>query len=180
MPPIKPPRYARAEASAVLPRLRGRAAIPAAPRIGRAVGAVLKPHAGRHGASLSEIIERWPDIAGERLAKLARPEKLSRSRGGATLTLRAAGPTAVLLQAEAPRLIERANLYCGPGTVDRLAFKHGPLKESARSAKAPTPMRRGLTPSEEESLSDSLRPVRSESLRKSLSKLGRAVKSRTV
>lgn len=181
MAPMRPPRLDSRTALQRLNSARGRAAIKPAPQAGRAVAAVLRPLAKKYGPGLTEITEHWNEIAGERLSKLARPVKLTRGRKGGTLTLRTRGPAATLLQAETPRLIERANLYCGEGAIARIAFQQGPLSfKPAMTPKKAPPVRRGLTPSETQSLENSLDGIESERLRAALQRLGRAVLSRSA
>ncbi len=184
MAPIRPPRFDERAARARLTgpnALKSKPVYRAAPLASRAASKVLKPLARKFGPSLTEITERWPEIAGERLAANARPVKLTRGKTGGTLTLRTRGPAATLLQAEAPRIIERANLYCGPGTVARLAFQQGPLSFQPAPRKTAAPiLKRGLTPSEEAELTASVEKAGSGRLRDGLARLGRAVLSRGV
>ena len=181
MKPIRPPRNTPSAAAPRLGAARGRPAIGTPPRAGYAAGRVLKPLARRFGPSLAELTERWPEIAGERLARLARPVRLTQGRDGGVLTLLARGPAATLVQAESGRIIERANFYCGAAVVARVKVQQGPLHDRPAAA-APSPRRaapRGLTPSEAAALAEQAEGARSPALRAALERLGRAVLSRT-
>ncbi len=182
MAPIRPPSFSR-DAQARLAGASARPAIRPAPRAGLAAGKVLRPMARRFGPSLAELTDRWPEIAGERLALLARPLRLSPGREGAVLTLLARGPAAALVQAESARIIERANLYCGAGTVARLNVRQGPLHErpaapAASPRQGPSRAPRGLSPSETQAIQAHAEQARSPALRAALERLGRAVLSR--
>ncbi len=179
MGPIRPPKSTISEAGARIGEARARRAFSAPPRAGVAAGRVLKPLARRFGPSLAELTERWPEIAGERLARLARPMRLSQGRDGAVLTLLARGPAATLIQAESSRIIERANFYCGADTVVRIRIQQGPLHDaSAAPREAPRPAPRGLRPSEMAQIADAAEKARNPALRAALERLGRAVLSR--
>lgn len=181
MAPIKPPRFPDPDAVSRLGAARARPGIRTAPRAGAAAGRVLKPIAKRFGPSLAELTERWPEIAGERLARLARPVRLTQGRDGGVLTLLARGPAATLVQAESARIIERANVYCGGAAVARLKIQQGPLHDpSAAPRPAPRPAPRGLAPSEAEAVARGASRANSPGLRTALERLGRAVLSRPL
>ena len=178
---MKPPRSPQPDALNRISAARGRPQIQALPRAGAAAARVLKPIARRFGPSLAELTERWPEIAGERLAKLARPTRLTQGRDGGVLTLLARGPAATLIQAESSRIIERANLYCGAAVVARLKIQQGPLHDRpAERSPVRRPPMRGLSPSEAQSIADRAAAAHSPALRSALERLGRAVLSRSV
>lgn len=181
MPPIKSSGAGRSPladraATRFLSESRGRPPIQPIPRAGAAVARVVKPIARQFGTTLADLSARWPEIAGERLARLARPVRLSGGRDGATLTLLARGPAATLLQAESTRIIERANQFCGPGAIARIRIQQGPLHDSGAPARpsAPRPVR-GLAPSQAKSLADAAEGAHDPALRAALQRLGRAV-----
>lgn len=181
MGPIRPPRNTEPQADSRLGAARGRPAIRPLPRAGAAAGRVLRPIAKRFGPSLAELTERWPEIAGERLARLARPVRLTQGRDGGVLTLLARGPAATLIQAESSRIIERANFYCGGRVVARLKIQQGPLHDAAAPARqTPRQAPRGLTPSEAEWVAAHAARAESPGLRTALERLGRAVLSRPL
>lgn len=181
MGPIRPPRNTGAQADYRLGAARGRPPIQPLPRAGAFAGKVLRPIAKRFGPTLAELTERWPEIAGERLARMARPMRLTQGRDGGILTLLARGPAATLIQAESSRIIERANFYCGGKVVARLKIQQGPLHDAAAPGRpAPRPAPQGLTPSEADSVARHAAGARSPALRTALERLGRAVLSRPL
>ena len=116
------------------------------PKAGRALQGLIKELDGKFGRGATALEPRWREIVGDRLARVTRPQKLTRGRGGAggTLELRVAGPAALLVQHQSEDILARVNLFLGAGTVDRLRIAQGPvapLKEAAarpkRSAKPP-------------------------------------------
>ncbi len=87
------------------------------------VHAHLREVAARHGFAEPEVLLRWAEIVGERLAGLCAPVKVSYSRAreiGATLIVRAAGARAVEVEHLAPRILERVNQFYGYRAVHRL------------------------------------------------------------
>ena len=103
--------------------------------------------------------------------------KLVKSRaGGATLELKVAGPVAALIQHQAPLILDRLNLYLGPGAVARLRIVQGPISRpppaktsSHRRVRAP------IDAAAERELADSLAEAREGPLKDALLRLGREV-----
>ena len=84
----------------------------------------------RYGFAHAALLERWPEIAGSRLAEVSLPLGLGfapGSRTGGTLTLRVEGPMATQLQHAADLVIERVNAYFGYAAVARLKLVQGPV-----------------------------------------------------
>jgi len=122
---------------------------------------------------------RWPEIAGNTLARVCEPTRIIKTRStaanpkGATLEIRVAGAYAALVQHQSAVLLDRVNLFLGGRQIERLRLVQGPLTTPAR---APLPRRpRPLTAAEELDLQQSLADVGDEKLRKTLLSLGREV-----
>ena len=132
----------------------------------------------KFGAGPDDLKSRWREIVGEALAGRSEPVKLVKSRtGGATLELKVAGPVAALIQHQAPLIVDRLNLYLGPGTVTRLRIVQGPLSKPPAAAK-PGPVRRTRTPLDaaaERELASSLAEAPDGPLKDALLRLGREV-----
>ena len=82
----------------------------------------------RFGFVQSSIVSRWPEIVGERYAKVSSPESIrfpTGRKGGGSLTLLVEGAHAPLIQHLAPIIIERVNRFFGYQAVDRVNFKQG-------------------------------------------------------
>ena len=140
----------------------------------RATAAALR----RRGFGEGEVIARWPEIVGPRLAALTAPEKLHQRRGdlaGAVLHIRVAGAAAVELQHMAPTVMERINGFYGYRAVDRLKFVQGPLPvlEKPRQAK-----QRALTGAESAALTAHTAGTKSADLRQALERLGSSILGR--
>src|SRR5215469_18398261 len=112
---------------------------PRAPRhAARGLTELMKGFDERFGASPDTLRARWREIVGEALALRSEPVKLVKTKTGATLELRVAGPVAALVQHQAPLILDRLNLYLGPGSVAKLRIVQGPLsREAARPAAKP-------------------------------------------
>ena len=135
---------------------------------GELVGAAGDPSFRRFGFVQSSIVSRWPEIVGERYAKVSSPESIrfpaGRKSGGA-LTLLVEGAHAPLIQHLAPMIIERVNRFFGHGAVDRIVFRQGRAPRPA-----PAPARPQLRPVPKE-LGEGLREVADPELRACLESL---------
>lgn len=106
----------------------------AAPPIARAGAAVFAGLAKKTKFVEPALAENWPALAGEKLAGLCRPGRLTGRAPGKTLELRVpSGAAAAAVQMEADGLIARLNAYLGPGAVGRLAIvQSGPAGKPLR------------------------------------------------
>jgi hypothetical protein len=146
--------------------------------VARNLAPLIKSLEARFGQGTDGLQSRWREIVGESLAGRSEPVKLVKSRtGGATLELKVAGPVAALVQHQAPLILDRLNLYLGPGAVARLRIVQGPLRgprpQAVRSA-AHRP-RPPLDAAAEQALAESLAEMREGPLKTALTRLGREV-----
>ncbi|MBF0665642.1 MAG: DUF721 domain-containing protein [Brevundimonas sp.] len=169
-----------AEAREILSRRRTRPAPRPAPKAGRALQGLIKELDAKFGRGATALEPRWTEIVGERLARVTRPQKLSKGRGGAggTLELRVAGPAALLVQHQSEEILQRVNLFLGPGSVEKLRIAQGPvkppvgLKPAPRARAAPRPL-----PAHEEAGLKAAVADAPDPLKGPLERLGRAVLS---
>lgn len=143
--------------------------------IGASLPRIAKPVLGKQGLGEAQLLQEWPAIIGEELARYCWPIKLSFQRGerrDGTLRLRVASALALEIQHREPVLIERINGYFGYRAVARLALVQGPppLKERA----AP-PQPRQLAPAELRALERRVEGVADPALRAALERLGSAI-----
>ena len=111
------------------------------------------------------------------IAKRTEPVKLSKPRGGgpAALEIRVAGPSAALIQHQAPEIVARVNLFLGAGSVNKLRIVQGPLRTTGQTVK---PIRRKSAPLDaalEADLAQSLAGAPDGPLKVALLRLGRGV-----
>jgi hypothetical protein len=81
----------------------------------------------RFGMGGGDIIRYWPQIAGERLARLSRPEQIKKTPEGDVLVLKVARAAAMEIQHKVPDLLDRANRLAGAGRLIRIEIVQGPL-----------------------------------------------------
>ncbi len=129
-----------------------------------------------------KLKNRWPEIAGESLAKVCEPVRIIKGRQtaanpkGGVLEIRVAGAFAPLVQHQSATLIDRVNLYLGGKPIDRLRLIQGPLNQPQRTPPPPRPQ--PLSAVDEVRLQDLLNDVGDAKLKTSLLRLGRAVVQR--
>ena len=122
----------------------------------------------RFGFVQSSIVSRWPEIVGERYAKVSTPESIrfpTGKKGGGALTLLIEGAHAPLLQHLAPLIIERVNRFFGYAAINRIVFRQG--KMPAAPARPQRPQLRAV-PKE---LGEGLREIGDPELRSCLESL---------
>ncbi|WP_114229057.1 MULTISPECIES: DUF721 domain-containing protein [Sphingomonas] len=104
----------------------------------------------RFGFVQGQVVSRWPEIVGERYAKVSAPESIRFPAGrkdGGTLTLVVEGSHAPVMQHLAPTIVERVNRFFGHPAVARIQFRQGRLpKAEPRRAVAPAAAPRELGP----------------------------------
>ena len=171
-----------AEAREILSRRRTRPAPRPAPKAGRQLQGLIKDLDAKFGRGAGALEPRWREIVGDQLARVTRPQKLTKGRGGTggVLELRVAGPAALLVQHQSAEILSRVNLFLGAGAVDKLRIAQGPVKPLTEAASKPRrPSKPPPLPAETEAeLARAVEPA-PEGLRAALQKLGRAVLGET-
>ncbi|WP_421792439.1 DciA family protein [Hyphobacterium sp.] len=109
---------------------RGRAQYKGAPPAGRAAAKILKPLAQKFGPGTDRLKEHWSEIVGERLAGWTSPDSLK----GQTLYILAKGPAGALIEADAPRILERLEMIMGRSAPTRLRVRQGQPRLSGKAA----------------------------------------------
>lgn len=120
-------------------RRNTRPARSAAPAIARAGALVFSDLAKRTKFMDPALADRWGALAGEKVAALARPGRMTGGPRGRTLELFVAnGAAAAAVQMERDGLIARLNAYLGPGVIDRIAvIQTGRSPQSPKTGAAP-------------------------------------------
>ncbi|MCH8168478.1 MAG: DUF721 domain-containing protein [Proteobacteria bacterium] len=134
--------------------------------------------AAGHGFAEPEVLLRWPEVVGERLAGLCQPVKVSYSRAhrlGATLVVRVEGARATEVEHLGPRIIERVNQFYGYRAIDRLkvtqtsgGFAEEPAGYNGPPDAAPTEP----SPAARARAAELTRGIESEALRAALTRMG--------
>ena len=157
----KSPRQPEAEA----PRAnRARAVSELLPNVSRAAFR-------RFGFVQSAVVTRWPEIVGERYARVSMPESIRfpmGERANGTLTLTVSGAHAPMMQHITPEIIERVNRFFGYAAVAKLVIRQGDVKRS------PRPMPPAVRPVPVE-LGESLRTIADPELKAVLESLAAGV-----
>jgi hypothetical protein len=130
----------------------------------------------RHGFAKGEILNQWPSIAGDKLARSATPLRVvwprqspASQKSGGTLVVRVDPALALDLQYEAPRVIERVNSYFGYAAIAAIRIMQGQVAGSDR--RLPRAAERDSA-EERQLLRAQLSGIADESLQDALSRLG--------
>ena len=154
-----------------------------APRANRARQvAELLPDIGRaafrrFGFVQSSVVSRWPEIAGDKLAGVSRPESIRFPPGkkqDGVLTLLVRGAHAPMMQHIAPELLERVNRFFGYAAVAKLVIRQGEVAAPAARAGPPS-----VKPAPVE-LGDGLKTVADPELKAVLEALAGSIAARTT
>lgn len=139
----------------------------------------LGPALAAQGFAGREVVARWAEIVGERLAARCRPQRIEWPKrrpgpeeepAGAALVLRVESAFALELQQLAPVVLQRINAHLGWRAVDRLVLKQGPVESPEAEA------RPEATPAGDSAeLRAAVARVGDPALREALSRLGSAV-----
>src|SRR6202162_540518 len=131
---------------------------------------------GKRGLGEAQLLEKWPAVVGEALARETLPVKLSFAPGGGrkngVLKLRVTSAAALSVQHREPQILERINGFFGYGAVARLALVQGPVLQKASAARRSA---RPLTPQETAALADQVSQVSDPGLKSALQRLGAAI-----
>ena len=91
-------------------------------------------HAGaalqRAGFADATLVLRWREIAGEDIARIAEPLKLTEGPEGQVLTLKCEAGATVFLQHQTRELQQRLATYLGQGRIARIRLVPGELERS--------------------------------------------------
>ena len=100
-----------------------------AKHIGTLLPVITRKAFGRRGFAEQQLLLHWREMVGEEHARYSLPAKLTRGRNnkGGTLRIQAESGIALLMQHDAPRIIERINKTSGYELVERLTFEQAPL-----------------------------------------------------
>ncbi len=166
----------------------GKPAKPAAKRFERPRGggarpiAELMPEVGRtafrkFGFVQSSVVTRWPEIVGDRHARVCMPEAIRFPPGEKSdgiLQLLVVPAHAPLISHVIPEIIERVNRFFGYNAVSRVKLRQGAVQPPAARERPTAPPSLRPIPFE---LGDSLRDIGDPELRTVLESLARSLET---
>jgi hypothetical protein len=159
-------------------------------QIGRQLGDLVVPTLGKtlaaRGFAAADVVLAWPQIMGERLARVSEPIELKWPRGAkpadaderprkaATLVVRVEGAHGLEVQHMAPLILERVNAYFGWRCADKLMIRQGRVtKASGQKQRLARPSAEALAKGRK-----SAAGIEDEGLRNALAGLGAEVFAR--
>ena len=138
--------------------------------------------ASGRGFAQSRLLTQWPEIAGGKIAKIARPVKVSYAKNGlgATLVLLTNGANAPLLQMQIPEILRRVNAVYGYRAIQDIR-----ITQSSRYGLAEDPVEfehnsptKPLSKESTEAIEALVKDVENDNLRAALNRLGQSVNRR--
>lgn len=153
---------------------RGRAQRKPAPRVAWALRETLSRLKTGQGPSVAELASGWSQIAGERLAPLTKPTRLVNAGAKGVLYIDADGAAAVLVEADAKRILQRASLYCGRDVACRVKVSRAPSGSLAPAVANRVPTA-GVSLRQARALEQTLEPIDDPGLKEALRALGRTL-----
>jgi hypothetical protein len=164
------------EAMQILREKRTRPQRRPPPPMGRALNRTLRELDAKFGQGPGALIARWREVVGADIARRTEPVKLTKGRNGgpSSLEIRVAGPSAAIVQHQAPEILARVNLFLGAEAVQKLRIVQGPLQHKAEPRSPP----RRLPPldaAQEARLAEDLAAAPDGKLKAALLALGRGV-----
>jgi hypothetical protein len=132
----------------------------------------------KQGFAARELVTRWAEIAGPKIARHSEPLKIQWPRPvegqpqePATLVLRVEGPMALEIQHESDVLLQRVNRFFGWSAVGRLALRQAPLSRRERRKVPSAPDPKSIA-----KVAETLSAIEDEELRAALARLGASIK----
>lgn len=147
------------------------------------VGKVLEPVIARRAGMTLDLINAWPEIAGEEFSKTTRPEKINWPRRAheddpfkpAVLVVACENSAALFFQHEQAAILERINVFFGFEAIDRIKI----VQKAVVSVEKKKPKDlQSVTDMDEKRLAAILDEIDDPVLKETLAKLGRGVLSK--
>jgi hypothetical protein len=143
-------------------------------RLGLYTQKIVKPVFKARGLLEGRIVTHWSKIVGEKLARLALPEKITFPKGKTvegTLHLSVTSSGSLLLHYAQDLIIEQVNTFFGYKALAKLRMTHGYIPPPV----APLAQPRSLSPEEEQWITNQIQNIDDPELKSRLEKLGEAL-----
>jgi hypothetical protein len=141
--------------------------------LGKHFRTLTKQAMGKHGFAQAELLSHWPEIAGERLAAMCEPERITwpkkQELQGGSLVLRTEPGRTLDVQYAVPGLQERINQFFGYQAVATIKVLQGHVMKQQ-----PRPVQRPVEP--DAATLAHLQQIADPDLRQSLTRLAGSLK----
>ena len=145
-------------------------------KLTREIRHIVQPILGKHGFANADIIENWPLLVGEDLARGIMPDHLHFDRqdrkNGVLYVKSAGGAFAMLLEHQKTRVIEKINTFFGYPAVGSIKIIQGALKLKKPVLKK---MPKTLSKQQMQALEQKVQSVTDDELRQKLLDVGIAL-----
>jgi hypothetical protein len=145
-------------------------------RLGLYTQQIVKPVFKVRGLMEGKIITHWPQLVGEKFARLAIPEQITFPKGKkteGTLHLSVTSAGALLLQFSQDLILEQINTFFGYKALTKLRMTHGFIPPQMGSVKTPLPPSQGA----QEWITAQIAHISDPELKERLEQLGFALSS---
>jgi hypothetical protein len=152
---------------------------------GGILGRQIRKVSEKRGFAESRVLTQWAEIAGEAVAAITRPVKVSYGREGlgATLTLLCKGADAPMLQMQIPQVISRVNACYGYAAIARIRITQTSatgFSEDAPAYRGEAEKSAGLLSNEDVAhVEQTVRDIGDTELKQALANLGENIMSRS-
>lgn len=145
-------------------------------RAGKLLSRQIQTATETRGFAVTRLLTHWAEIAGEDIARVARPVEMSYGRGfGATLTLLVPGAHAPVVEMQKDRLRERVNAIYGYSAVSRIRITQTSPQGFAEAQATYEPKPAEISPEVVEAAHRTVEGIGNDTLRDALEALGRNV-----
>lgn len=149
-------------------------------RAGTLLASRIREAGEKRGFAVSRLLTHWAEIAGEDIARVARPVEVSYGRGfGATLTVLTTGAQAPMLEMKKETLREKVNACYGYAAISRIRITQTSPVGFAEPAPEFLHAPAEIPPEVADKAHHAVEAVEDETLRRALETLGRYILSAT-
>ena len=145
--------------------------------LSKQLNALTKNLVGKRGFANADLLLHWSDVIGEDLAKGVKPDKITypkNTRENAILHVRVgAGSFAVVIEHQKKVLLDRINTFLGFNAISDIKIKQDLIE--IESEKENKQKERILTIEEEKQLSEKLKDIKEDDLKKKLHEIGKLI-----
>ncbi len=158
-------------------------------QVSEVVGKIMEPVLSRRSGMTIDLLNAWPELAGDEYCDFTRPEKINWPNRAhqddpfkpGVLVVACEGAMALYFQHDLSRICERVNVFFGFAAISKLKIVQKPVRKTRNSRrKAGLNTKAGLDENRKKRLQTILAHIQDPELRGRLEKLGYGVMAKNV